>query len=369
MRSEDRRDEVVDARVLVRERGGHGGLDLRLHVRTDRGDGIVVELAARAQALLEPWQRVPALPLLDEGRITDVRQVRPHRVLHAPERLQLEERRAVARPGADERRLDGVLHCDDVVAVHDGARHPVARRACGNVLDGALRAPVGRERELVVLADEDDRQPPRRREVHPLVGGALARGAVTEEGDHRLAGSPQRGGKPGPARMRHTGPDDAVAAEDVEREVGDVHRAAEPLAVAGALAEHLGHHPAQVGAGGDQVAVRAVVADEVVALAHHPRRADGDRLLADAAVGGAEDDTLLEQLLGAVLEDADQPHPPVLLGQRRPAGGSLPLRGGRVSRHEAAAGGTRRRTRRDRVRRGSCRPCSARSSSRPAPRT
>ena len=145
----------------------------------------------------------------------------------------------------------------------------------------------------------------------------------------------QRRGEPGPARVRDAGPDDAVAAEDVEREVGDVHRAAEPLAVARALAEHLRHHPAQVGTGRDQVAVRAVVADEVVPLAHHPGRADRDRLLADAAVRRAEDDALLEELLGAILEDADQPHPPVLLDQRRPPGGPLratsrqPHRGGR----------------------------------------
>ena len=39
MRGEDGRDEVVDARVLVRERGCHGGLDLRLDVAPDRGDG------------------------------------------------------------------------------------------------------------------------------------------------------------------------------------------------------------------------------------------------------------------------------------------------------------------------------------------
>ena len=133
--------------------------------------------------------------------------------------------------------------------------------------------------------------------------------------------APQAWGRPGA--------DDAVAAQDVEREIGDVHRAAEPLAVAGALAEHLGHHPPQVRTRCDQVPVRAVVPDEVVRLAHHARGADGDRLLADAAVGRAEDDTLLEELGCALLEDADQAHPPVLLDQVRPVGvtGSLPLRG------------------------------------------
>ena len=115
-----------------------------------------------------------------------------------------------------------------------------------------------------------------------------------------VSAAPQACGMPGA--------DDPVAAEDVEREVGDVHRAAEPLAVAGALAEHLGHHPAEIGAGRDQVAVRAVVPDEVVGLAHRARGADGDRLLADAAVRGADDHARLEELGGAVLEAPDQVH-------------------------------------------------------------
>ena len=149
------------------------------------------------------------------------------------------------------------------------------------------------------------------------MGRALAGRAVAEERDGRLAGAAQRRRQGGAAGVGEAGADDAVAAEDVEREIGDVHRAAEPLAVAGALAEHLGHHPPQVRTRGDQVPVRAVVPDEVVRLAHHAGGADGDRLLADAAVGRAEDHTLLEELGCALLEDADQAHPPVLLDQVR----------------------------------------------------
>ena len=133
--------------------------------------------------------------------------------------------------------------------------------------------------------------------------------------------------RPAPQACGMPGADDAVAAEDVEREVGDVHRAAEPLAVAGALAEHLGHHPAQVGAGRDQVAVRAVVADEEVRLAHRARGADGDRLLPDAAVRGAEDHALAEQLRRALLEAPDQRHLPVL--RDAGVGGRVLIAGGR----------------------------------------
>ena len=152
---------------------------------------------------------------------------------------------------------------------------------------------------------------------------ALPCGAVAEEGDDSLALAAELGRERCPGGMRQPGADDPVAAEDLEREVGDVHRAAEPLAVARPLAEHLGHHPAEIGAGRNEVAVRAVVADEVVGVPHHACRADGDRLLADAAVRRPEDHALLEELGGAVLEAADQHHLPVLLEKRRTAGRPL----------------------------------------------
>ena len=219
-----------------------------------------------------------------------------------------------------ERARDGVLDREHVVAVDHLAGHPVAGGPVGEVGDRPQRPPVGRERELVVLADEDDRQLPGRSQVHPLVHRALAGGAVAEEGDRDLAGAAQLRGQRGAAGVRDAGADDPVAAEDVEREVGDVHRAAEPLAVAGALAEHLGHHPAEIRARRDQVPVRAVVPDEVVGVAHHARGADRDRLLADAAVRRAEDHALLEELGRAVLEAPDQLQQPVLLEQRSPVG-------------------------------------------------
>ena len=222
--------------------------------------------------------------------------------------------------GARERAGDRILDGDQVIPVDDLAAHPVAGGALGEILDRALRPPVGGERELVVLADEDDRQRPRRREVHRLVCRTLAGGAVAEEREHGLAGVAELRGERGARRVRQAGADDPVAAEDLQLQVGDVHRAAEPLAVARPLPEHLGHHPAEVGAGRDQVAVRAVVADDVVGVAHDPARADGDRLLPDAAVRRPDDDPFTEELRGAVLEAADQRHPAVLLDERRAVG-------------------------------------------------
>ncbi len=295
VRGEHGGQQVVDARVLVGEAGRHGRLDLGLDLAANRGGALVVELSCLAEQRLESRHRILRLPLVDHGAVADVGEVGAHRVLHPPERLHLEERRAAAAARQVERAADGVLDGEHVVAVDDLARHAVAGRAIGEILDRPLRAPVGGERELVVLADEDDGQLPGRGEVHPLVRRALPGRAVAEEGERRLVGAAQRRGQRGAAGVGDPGADDAVAAEDVEREVGDVHRAAEPLAVARSLAEHLGHHPVQVGAGRDQVAVRAVVADEVVGLAHHAGGADGDRLLPDAAVRRPEDHALLEQ--------------------------------------------------------------------------
>ena len=307
-----------------------------LDLAQDGVDAVVVQLTEFPEQPLEARQRVPRLPLLDERRIANVREVGPHRVLHPAERLQLEERRpgSLARPL--ERPCDGCLDREHVVPVDDLAGHPVPGGAFGEILDGALGPPAGRERELVVLADEDDRQRPGRGEVHALVSGALAGGPVAEERDRRLPGPLQLGGEGSSARVRQPGADDPVAAEDVQGQVGDVHRAAEALAVARPLPEHLRHHPAEVGSGRDQVAVRAVVADEEVVAAHDARGSDRDRLLADAAVGGADDHALLEELGGAILEAPDQRHQPELLHERRPVGRPLrdvgdlqPHRGGR----------------------------------------
>ena len=284
---------------------------------------LVVELSELSKQPLEPRERILRLPLLDERRVADVGKVRSHRVLHPPERLHLEERRAGSLASPGERACDRFLDREQVVPVHDLTRHPVAGRAVGEILDGALRPPVRRERELVVLADEDDRQRPGRGEVHRLVRGTLAGCSVAEEGDGGLSGSAQLRGQRSAAGVREPRADDPVAAEDVEREVGDVHRASESLAVARPLPEHLGHHPAQVGSGRDQVAVRTVVADEVVRAAHDAGGADGDRLLPDAAVRRSEDDALLEELCGPVLEAANQRHQAVLLEERRPVGGPL----------------------------------------------
>ena len=64
----------------------------------------------------------------------------------------------------------------------------------------------------------------------------------------------------------------------------DVHRTAPAMAVAGLLAEQLGHHPARVMTLRDGMAVAAVGADDVVVRLDGRDRADGDPLLAEIRV-------------------------------------------------------------------------------------
>ena len=74
---------------------------------------------------------------------------------------------------------------------------------------------------------------------------------------------PRTGRERRAGRDAHAAADDAVRAEDAGVDVGDVHRAALALAVAGRLAEQLGHHQRRVAALGDAVAVAAVGAGDV----------------------------------------------------------------------------------------------------------
>src|SRR5262249_33738301 len=103
--------------------------------------------------------------------------------------------------------------------------------------------------------------------------------------------------------------DDAVGAEHADAEIGDVHRTALAFAVAGLPTVELGHHPVEIGALGDAVAMAAMRRDDPVALAERGAGADGDGRLADIAMHDAVD--LAGEIIGrgALLEAADRQHP------------------------------------------------------------
>ena len=96
------------------------------------------------------------------------------------------------------RRLDG----EDVVPVDDRGRHPEAARPVGDVRRRLALRRRHRDRDAVVLADEDERHLPQHRHVHRLEELALARGAVAEEAEHDLARAAEPARERGPARHR-----------------------------------------------------------------------------------------------------------------------------------------------------------------------
>ena len=149
---------------------------------------------------------------------------------------------------------------------------------------------------------------------HALVGAA-----VSEEGENNAVRAPELGRERGTRADGHAGRHDAVGAQHVEVERGDVHGAAETAAVAVLAPHQLGHHEVEAGALGDAVAVTAVIADDGIVLRQLRAGAGGDRLLADVAVGRALDLPRVEELHRLLVEAADPDHDLVERLERFPA--------------------------------------------------
>ena len=103
-------------------------------------------------------------------------------------------------------------------------------------------------------------------------------------------------------------PDDAVGAQHAQVQVGDVHRAALAVAVARRAAQELGVHALGVAALGDEVAVAAMGAGDVVVLGEEGADAHADRLLAGVEMGDAGDLGVAHQFGHPLLELADGDH-------------------------------------------------------------
>ena len=84
------------------------------------------------------------------------------------------------RAGAIDRGLRDLVHREHVIAVGLHAGHAVRRGLVHQVRDGGLLPGGGRVGVAVVLADDDERQPLHRGEVHAFVEGAGAHGAVAD---------------------------------------------------------------------------------------------------------------------------------------------------------------------------------------------
>ena len=138
---------------------------------------------------------------------------------------------------------------------------------------------------------------------HALVGAA-----VTEEGDDDAVGLAKLVGEGGAGADGHTRGHDAVGAQDVEIEGGDVHGATETATVARLPPHELGHHEVELGSLGDAVAMPPVIADDGVGVGQIGAGARGHRFLPDIAMGGALDVAGVEELHRLLVEAADADH-------------------------------------------------------------
>ena len=150
----------------------------------DRGEELVVGQAVALEVDLDAGDRVLELPVLDVVGEPVAGRVVGGGVGTHPVRVGLDERRALAVPGALERGLRDGVRREHVVAVDADAGEAEAERALVE-RDPGLALDRLRDRPLVVLAEEHDRGVVRRGEDERLVDVALRGGAVAEVRDHR----------------------------------------------------------------------------------------------------------------------------------------------------------------------------------------
>jgi hypothetical protein len=199
-------------------------------------------------------------------------------------------------------------HGQYIVSVYRLSRHPVRGGPVGDVFQKTTLLPLRRERELIVLAHENHRQPPHRSQVHRLMGSSLIRRAVAEK-DHGYPILPQK-----LAGERSTGPQGrgspyyTVATQHAQREVRDVHGAPEAFAVACPAAQELGHHQVHARPLGEYVTVTAMMTCHVVVRAQHRTGSYRHSLLAYGAVSRSLYLVGFEQLLHLLLEKPDADH-------------------------------------------------------------
>src|SRR5713226_8995521 len=299
------------------ERGREAALDLAAHLVLDRLQTVRVRDAGleepRAEArdrvaLVAPQLLLVLRPVVRAVDVADVMAVVAVRI------AQQEGRPVAVTRAFDEslrQRVDGAY----VLRVNVGGVDPERARPLEYIACGRLEV----MRVLVVevvLADVDHGQLPQRCHVHDLVEEALTERALAEEADRNLIGAAVLRGEGGAGRDPGRAADDRVRAQVAVGVVGDVHRAALALAVAGLLAEQLGEHAVDVRALREAVPVAAVRRRDVVVLPQ--RRADADRDALLAAIEVREPGHLRAsiQLVDLLLEQADLRHLPVHLEPR-----------------------------------------------------
>src|SRR5438477_8996640 len=288
------------------ERDRDAALDLAAHLVLDRLQAVLLGDPGLEQPVAEAGGRVALVApelLLVLGpvvRAVDVADV----VAVVAVRVALQER----RPLATARTLDQALH----QRVHRAHVLPVDVQRVDPERTRPVEHVAGRRLEVmrvlvveVVLADVEDRQHPQGRHVHDLVQDPLSQRSLADEADGNLVGATAlrreggAGGDPGRAG------NDRVRAEVAVRVVGDVHRTALALAVAGLLAEQLGEHPVNLGALREAVSVAAVRRGDVVVPPERGADADRNALLAGVQMSEPRHLRAPIQVVHLLLEQAD----------------------------------------------------------------
>src|ERR1019366_9809612 len=124
-----------------------------------------------------------------------------------------------------------------------------------------------RYRVLVVLADEDDRQPPNGSQVQRLVNSTLVRRAVTKERGYHPIRAREGEGEGGADGDRDSCPDNARGAEKALVESEQMHRATKAAADTRLPTEHLCHHSPERDALGYCMGMTAMRARHLIARA------------------------------------------------------------------------------------------------------
>ncbi len=292
----------------------HDLFDLALDVGVDQRDVLVGQALLHQQGA-HALDGIALLPLFDLFGIAVLVGV-GHRVPLIAVAQRLDEIRAFTAGGMFHRFLRGFVDRQRVHAIH------FHRRDIGHV--GFLvygchrRGFIDRHAHtvLVVLAHEDHRQFPQRRQVQAFVELAVVGAAVAEEHHRHFVFLGALGGQCQPHGDGQMPGHDGIPAPEILARIGEVHRAAASPGHAGLFAVQLGHQAFGIQSAHDGVAVIAIVRHDVILRAQRMNRAHRDGFLADVQVQEPADLALLIGHARFFFEAPDQHHLPVPLLQR-----------------------------------------------------
>jgi hypothetical protein len=160
----------------------------------------------------------------------------------------------------------------------------------------------------VVLADIDDREPPKRSEIERFVERSFVYSAFSEEVQDYLVGFPVVDGKSHSCGQRHASSDYTVASHEVMLDVIHMHRASFAFGDSGTLPEEFGHDAPGFSSSSNSLPMLSISADYIIIRSGSRDEPDPDGLLTDVKVQKPTDLAHFIHLAGFVLELPDKDH-------------------------------------------------------------